>query len=99
MSKVKQFHTPIDRKRHTDEEWEFREKIGDYEVYATEYVIEGRSAWLVKVDGKTYWTDNGNVSRAKFDGCIEKFADPIGVNLEGCIREALRNFELATKPH
>jgi hypothetical protein len=94
MSKVREFHTPIQRKRPLAAEWEFRDLIGQYEIEATEYLFGGNAAWLVKVGEKTYWAENGNVSPAKVEGPrFEKFGDSIDVNLQGCICEALGRFE------
>jgi hypothetical protein len=98
MSYVKEFHIAIERKRPGSGEWDFQEKIAQYEISATEYVISGKSAWLVKVEGQQYWADNENISLAKFDGHrLEKFADPVDMNLQGCIREALTRFEKLAK--
>jgi hypothetical protein len=99
MGNVKEFHTPIERKRPSSGEWEFCDSVGQYEIHATECVIDGKAAWLVKVQGKTYWAEDGKVSLATWDGSLlEKFGDPVDINLQGCICEALGKFEKEGAP-
>jgi hypothetical protein len=99
MSKIREFRTPIERKRPSAPEWEFRDRIGQYEIQAREYVIDGKSAWLVKVGGQTYWAEDGTISLAKVEGPhFEKFGDSVDVNLQGCICEALGRFEKLEPP-
>ncbi len=98
MSKVRELSTSIERKRPSAAEWEFHDCVGQYEIQATEYVIGGSGAWLVKVGELMYWAENGNISPAKVEGPhFEKFGDSVDVNLQGCICEALGRFkELAS---
>ena len=53
MSKVRELRTKIERKRPSTGEWEFGDRIGQYEIQATEYAIDGRTAWLAKVGERT----------------------------------------------
>ena len=94
MSKVKEFHTPIRRKRLSTKDWEVQDRVGQYEICATEYVIDGGSAWLVKAGEQTYWAANGSIRLAAWDGKrLETFADIVDVKLQRCICEALKRFE------
>jgi hypothetical protein len=94
MSKIRESHMSIERKRPSTDVWEFQDKVGQYEIRATEFVKEDRLAWLVEVGGQTYWAENGTISLAKFQvPRLEKFADQVDINLQGCISETLARFE------
>jgi hypothetical protein len=94
MNKVADFRTQIQRRRPSAGEWEFRDKVGQYEIQATEWLINGSPAWLVKVRDKNYWAQEGTIGLASWNGeRLEKFADAVDIDLQGCICEALRRFE------
>ncbi len=97
MSWVKEVRMPIERKRPSSVEWELCDTIGQYEIHATEFLIDSKSAWLVKVGEQIYWAENGKINLATWDGSrLEKFGDPVDVGLQGCICQALKKFELTS---
>ncbi len=99
MNKVAEFRSQIQRRRPSSGEWEFLDKIGQYEIQATEYLISGNSAWFIKVGDKNYWAHEGTISLAAWNGeRLEKFADAVDIDLQGCICEALRRFENTALP-
>jgi hypothetical protein len=94
MNKVAEFREQIQRRRPSTGEWEFRDRFGQHEIQATEYLISGNPAWLIKVDDKRYWAQQGTISLAAWNGeRLERFADAVDIGLQGCIGEALRRFE------